>query len=219
MLCESLWMRSECVAFCAEVLAGDVPVSALAGAGRLDVGGRLARLPAAGHDERAGYGGALGTMDVLGVAEPQLAQLLAGEPLLAAGDVELDKHLARGRDVEDLFAAAVLDPLHAGLAVLLDQRYPVALADVAVDAGHQDFQIAEFAALGAEVLRAGVQTVGLIIGRSLVRVQAGPSRCPDSRGSTGVATRPWQPLPLRRGLPGRRCVSFDRLGISVATGR
>ena len=46
-----------------------------------------------------------------------------------------------------LAAAAVLDPLDARLAVLLDQRDAVALADAVVDAGHGNFEVAEFAAL------------------------------------------------------------------------
>ena len=51
----------------------------------------------------------------------------------------------------------------AWLVVLLDQRYPVALADAVVDTGHLDFQFAEFAALCAVVLRAGVETVDLLV--------------------------------------------------------
>ncbi len=35
----------------------------------------------------------------------------------------------------------------AWLVVLVDHRYPVALADAVVNAGHLDFQLAEFAAL------------------------------------------------------------------------
>jgi hypothetical protein len=53
----------------AEVLAGDEPCRALAGAGCLDVGGLLPGLPSAGDYERAGDGGALGAVDVLGVPE------------------------------------------------------------------------------------------------------------------------------------------------------
>lgn len=65
------------VAFGAEVLAGDVPIGALAGAGCLDVGGLLARLPTAGDDERAGDGGALRAVDVLRVPEPQPREVIA----------------------------------------------------------------------------------------------------------------------------------------------
>ena len=151
------------VPFDAEVLAGDEPVGALAGAGRLDVGGLLAGLPAAGDDEGAGDGRALGAVDVLGVAEPHAGEVLAGDGSLAAGDVELDQYLAGRGDVEDFAAAAVLDPLDAGLAVLVDERYPVALADAVVDAGHRDFEVAEFAALCAEVLGAGVEPVDLLV--------------------------------------------------------
>ena len=68
-----------------------------------------------------------------------------------------------GADVEDFAAAAVLDPLDAGLAVLVDQRHPVALADAVVDAGHRDFEIAEFAALCTEVLGAGVEPADLLV--------------------------------------------------------
>ncbi len=59
------------VPFVAEFLAGDVPVGALAGARRLDIGGLLAGLPAAGDDDRAVDGRALLTVDVLRVGEPQ----------------------------------------------------------------------------------------------------------------------------------------------------
>ena len=44
------------LSFGAEVLAGDEPGGALAGAGDLDVGGLLAGLPSAGHDESADGG-------------------------------------------------------------------------------------------------------------------------------------------------------------------
>jgi hypothetical protein len=48
--------------------------------------------------------------------------------------------------------------------VLVDHGYAVACADAVVDAGDLDFEIAEFAALGAVVLRAGVQAVDLLVG-------------------------------------------------------
>ncbi len=151
------------VPFDAEVLAGDVPVGALAGAGCLDVGGLLAGLPAAGDDERAGDGRALGAVDVLGVAEAHAGEVIAGERSLAAGHVELDERFAGWGDVEHFAAAAVLDALDARLVVLVDHCYPVALADAVVDAGHGDFEFAEFAALGAEVLCAGVEAVDLLV--------------------------------------------------------
>ena len=82
------------VALDAEVLAGDEPVGALAGAGCLDVGGLLAGLPAAGDDERAGDGRALRAVDVLGVAEPQPAEVSSPASVRwLAGHVELDQHL------------------------------------------------------------------------------------------------------------------------------
>ena len=99
------------VAFDAEVLAGDEPVGPLAGAGCLDVGGLLARLPAAGDDERAGDGCALGAVDVLGVAEPDASEVLAGDGSLAAGHVELD-HPAYADIVDVTPAEAVQGRLH-----------------------------------------------------------------------------------------------------------
>jgi hypothetical protein len=71
------------VSFHAEVLAGDEPVGALAGTGCLDVGGLLAGLPAAGDDERAGDGRALGAVDVLRVAEANTAEIVPGQGSLA----------------------------------------------------------------------------------------------------------------------------------------
>src|SRR5579875_304199 len=102
-------------AFDAEVVAGDVPVGALAGARRLDVGGLLARLPAAGDDERAGHGRALRAVDVLRVPEAQPREVIAGERSPLAGHVELHEHFAGIVDVEHFAAGAVLDPLDAGL--------------------------------------------------------------------------------------------------------
>lgn len=87
----------------------------------------------------------MGAVDVLCVAEPQAGDVLPGECSLAAGDVELDQHLASGVDVKDVAAAAVLDPLVAGLVVLVDEDDAVALADAVVHAGHWDFEFAEFA--------------------------------------------------------------------------
>ena len=102
-------------------------------------------------------------MDVLRVAEPDASEVIAGDGSPAAGHVELDQSLAGRGDVEDFAAAAVLDPLDAGLAVLVDQRHVVALADAVVDAGHRDFEIAEFAALCTEVLGAGVEPADLLV--------------------------------------------------------
>ena len=130
------------VSFDAEVLPGDEPVSALPGTGRLDVGRLLARLPSAGHDERARDGRSLRAVNVLRVAEAQPGEVVAFESALAAGDVKLDKHAALGGDVEHLSPAAVLDALLAGLVVLVDERYPVAGADAVVNTGYGDFQLA-----------------------------------------------------------------------------
>jgi hypothetical protein len=151
------------VSFSSEVLAVDVPVGALAGAGCLDVGGLLAGLPSAGHNQGSGDGRALRAVDVLGVPEAQPGEIVAFDGAFAGGDVELDEDAAGGGDVEDLALAAVLDALLPGLVVLVDKGYAVALADAVVDAGHGDFEVAKFAALGAEVLRAGVQAVDLLV--------------------------------------------------------
>jgi hypothetical protein len=58
------------LAFFAELVAGEVPVGALAGAGGLDVGGLLAGLPAAGENDGAVDGCALLAVDVLRIREP-----------------------------------------------------------------------------------------------------------------------------------------------------
>ncbi len=60
----------------AELVAGEEPVGAFAGTAGLDVGGLLAGLPAAGHDDGALDGGALLAIDVLGVGEPQRVEVL-----------------------------------------------------------------------------------------------------------------------------------------------
>ena len=82
----------------AELVAGEEPLGALAGAAGLDVGGLLAGLPAAGDDDGALDGRALLAVDVLGVAEAQALQVLAGEVDLALGAVERDgQAVRRGR--------------------------------------------------------------------------------------------------------------------------
>ena len=53
----------------AELVAGDVPVGAVAGACGLDVGGLFAGLPAAGDNDGALDGRALLAVDVLGVCQ------------------------------------------------------------------------------------------------------------------------------------------------------
>ena len=67
------------VAFVAELVAREIPVGAVAGAGRLDVGGLLAGLPAAGEHDGAVDGRALLAVDVLGVGEAEGLEVLAGE--------------------------------------------------------------------------------------------------------------------------------------------
>ena len=96
-------------------------------------------------------------------AEAHAGEVIAGECSLAAGDVELDQCLAGGGDVEDFSLAAVLDRARSWLVVLLDHRYPVALADAVVDAGYLDLEIAEFAALCTVVLGAGIEPVDLLV--------------------------------------------------------
>ncbi len=78
----------------AELVAGEEPLGGLAGAAGLDVGGLLAGLPAAGEHDGALDGGALLAVDVLGVAESQRLQILAGEPYLAVGAVEREGQTA-----------------------------------------------------------------------------------------------------------------------------
>ena len=73
--------RDSCgvLSFGAEVVACDVPVSAVACSGCLDVGGLLAGLPAAGEHDGALDGRALLTVNVLGIGQPQRVEVLAGE--------------------------------------------------------------------------------------------------------------------------------------------
>jgi hypothetical protein len=80
------------------------------GARRLDVGGLLARLPAACYDERARDGRALRSVDVVCVAEAQAGEIVAGEPPSLACQIELDQHLSPTPDLDHLAAFAVLDP-------------------------------------------------------------------------------------------------------------
>ena len=81
-----------------ELVAGEEPLGALPGAAGLDVGGLPAGLPAAGHDDGALDGRALLAVDVLGVAETQGLEVLAGEVDLALGAIESDGQAAgRGR--------------------------------------------------------------------------------------------------------------------------
>jgi hypothetical protein len=63
----------------AELVACEVPVGAVAGAGGLDVGALLAGLPAAGEDDGVLDGGALLSVDVFGVAEADCVELLLVE--------------------------------------------------------------------------------------------------------------------------------------------
>jgi hypothetical protein len=98
----------------------------------------------------------LRAVDVLGIPEPQSGEILTLEGAFAAGDVQLDEHAALWGEIEDFSAGAILDALLAGLVVLVDERYSVALADAVVNTRHGDLLVAEFSALGTEVLRAGV---------------------------------------------------------------
>src|ERR1700691_296220 len=65
--------------FVAEVVACDEPVGAMAGPGRLDVGGLLAGLPAAGEHDGTLDGRALLAVDMLRVGESQGVEVLGGE--------------------------------------------------------------------------------------------------------------------------------------------
>lgn len=67
------------LSFFSELIAGEIPVGAVAGSGGLDVGGLLACLPTAGEHDGAVYGRALLAVDVLGVGEPQRLGVLACE--------------------------------------------------------------------------------------------------------------------------------------------
>ena len=73
--CDPVWVLS----LQPEVLAGDVPVGALAGAGGLDVGGLFGGLPSAGEDHCSLDGRALLAVDVLGVGEAYRLEVLGGE--------------------------------------------------------------------------------------------------------------------------------------------
>src|SRR5450759_4976093 len=68
------------VPFDAESFARDEPVGALAGAGRLDIGGLLAGLPAAGEHNGAIDGRPLLAVDVRGVSETKGLHVLTREP-------------------------------------------------------------------------------------------------------------------------------------------
>ena len=72
------------LSFLAKLVAGEVPVGAVAGAGGLDVGGLLAGLPAAGEHDGTIDGRALLAVDMLRVRESQGLDILAGEPERAA---------------------------------------------------------------------------------------------------------------------------------------
>ena len=151
------------VSFCSEVFAVDVPVGALAGAGRLDVGGLLLVLPAAGHDEGTGDGRALRAVDVLRVAEAHAGEVIAGECSPPAGTSNSMRTSPAGvtSSTSPWLPFSIRSPW---LVVLLDHRDPVAFADAVVDAWHLDLQLAEFAALSAVVLGAGVEAGDLLVG-------------------------------------------------------
>ena len=63
----------------AELVAREEPLGPVTRTGRLDVGGLLARLPAARDDHRALDGGALLAVDVLGVGESYRVEVGLGE--------------------------------------------------------------------------------------------------------------------------------------------
>ena len=65
--------------FAAELLAGEEELCALTGTAGLDVRGLLAGLPAAGHDNGALDCRALLSVDVLGIGEAQVLQILPGD--------------------------------------------------------------------------------------------------------------------------------------------
>jgi hypothetical protein len=130
------------LSFGAEILPGDKPVGALAGAGRLDVGWLLTCLPSAGHDQCAGDSCSLRAVDVLRITETQPGEVITGERALASGDIELDQHTTVRSDIEHFSAAAVLDAFLACLVVLVDERYPIALAHPIVNSWHRDFYVA-----------------------------------------------------------------------------
>jgi hypothetical protein len=97
------------LSFEAELVTCEEPIGAAAGACGLHVGALLAGLPAAGERDRALHGRALLAIDVLGVAEPDRAEILCGEVDVAVRAVECNPDAA-GVDGGDLAAGAVLDP-------------------------------------------------------------------------------------------------------------
>jgi hypothetical protein len=110
------------LSFEAELVTCEVPVGAVACACGLYVGALLAGLPAAGEDDRALHGRALLAVDVLGVAEPDRAEILCGEVDAAVRAVERNPDAA-GADGGDLAAGAVLDPGLARWPVLASEGY------------------------------------------------------------------------------------------------
>ena len=110
----------------ADLLAGDVPVGAVAGTGRLDVGGLLACLPTAGEHDGAIDGRALLTVDVLSVSEPQRLDVVTGEPYLTAGPVDREVERPVLPDARNLGARPVLNAGLSSRSVLGDERDVVA---------------------------------------------------------------------------------------------
>jgi len=80
----------------AEVLPVDEPVRSEAGAGCFDVGGLLAGLPAAGHDERTGDGRSPCPVDVLGVREADAREILTGKDTPASPALTCRRTTAEG---------------------------------------------------------------------------------------------------------------------------
>src|SRR5665811_172122 len=92
-----------------------------------NVGALLARLPATGHHNGPLDGGALLTVDVLGVAETKRPEVLAGEVDAALGTVK-GHGQALVVDARDLATRTVLNPGLPRCPVFLGERDQVALA-------------------------------------------------------------------------------------------
>lgn len=178
----------------AELVSGEEPRGGLAAATGLDVGGLLAGLPAAGEHHGALDCRALLVVDVLGIAEAQRLQILAGEPNLAVGAVERDGQAAVFVDVCDLAAGAVLDTGLSRRPVLGGERDQITFAQPVVQVRERNLAGAEFAARDAEVLSAGVEPVDLLVGgvgdqRDLANVVVFGERDPALHGASPASSR------------------------------
>lgn len=92
----------------------------------------IRRASSAGKHHGAIDGRALLTVDVLGVGEPDLLEVVAGELDRARGPVEGRDHATVRSDVGDFCAAVVLDARPACWSVLGCERDEVALAEPVV---------------------------------------------------------------------------------------